>query len=44
VIDADKDKLALTGKVNIIESDSFQQALSMATEEAGNTGGRHILW
>ncbi len=32
----------ITGsKVNIIESDSFQQALnSAATEEGGNTGGQ----
>jgi hypothetical protein len=29
-----------TSQVNIIECDSFRQALTQATEEAGNTGGQ----
>ncbi|MGH9605642.1 MAG: DNA sulfur modification protein DndB [Terracidiphilus sp.] len=33
-------ELQLTSKVNIIERESFQQALTDATEEAGNTGGQ----
>src|SRR6266404_7644772 len=34
-------ELELTNsKVNIIERDNFQEALSAATEEAGNTGGQ----
>src|SRR5450759_2696720 len=37
---ADENKLNLTSKVNIIECETFPQALSSATEEAGNTGGQ----
>ena len=35
----DENTLQLTSKVNITECETFPQALSTATEEAGNTGG-----
>lgn len=37
---SEANELQLTSKVNIIECEGFQQALTQATEEAGNTGGQ----